>query len=76
MAIHIEISEAQARFLEIIQAAEQGESVIILKNRVPVVQIVAAPIPGQGPTFGSARAQVVIADDFDAPLDEFRQYMP
>jgi antitoxin (DNA-binding transcriptional repressor) of toxin-antitoxin stability system len=28
------------------------------------------------PTFGSARGRVQMAPDFDAPLDDFADYMP
>jgi hypothetical protein len=33
------------------------------------------PIPRAPRVFGSARGLFRIADDFDAPLDEFREYM-
>ena len=76
MTIQIDITEAQKRFLEIIHAAERGESVIITKNTHPVVQIIAATQVKKHPTFGSAQGLMTIADDFDAPLDDFREYQP
>ena len=76
MTIHVDITEAQLRFLEIIQAAEHGEAVIITKNMQPVVQITAAHAMKTQPTFGSARGLITISEDFDAPLDEFNAYMP
>ncbi|MBP1467458.1 type II toxin-antitoxin system prevent-host-death family antitoxin [Candidatus Chloroploca sp. M-50] len=76
MTILVDITEAQKRFLEIIHAAEQGEAVIITKNAHPVVHIVAAPPFKHRPTFGSARGLMTIAEDFDAPLDDFRAYQP
>jgi prevent-host-death family protein len=76
MTIQVDITEAQKRFLEIIHAAERGEAVIITKNDHPVVHIVAATPVKHQPTFGSAQGLMTIADDFDAPLDDFREYQP
>lgn len=75
MTIHIDITEAQKRFLEIIQAAERGEEVYITKDTQPVVHILAAKEPKKRPLFGSAKGQVSMADDFDAPLDDFQEYI-
>jgi prevent-host-death family protein len=75
MTIHVDIFEAQQRFIEIIQAAERGEAVIITKNTLPVAQIIAVVEEIPRPTFGSARGLITISDDFDAPLDDFQEYM-
>lgn len=74
MTIHIDIMEAQQRFLELIQAAERGESVIITKDAHPVVQLLATTREKAKPLFGSAQGLLTIAPDFDAPLDDFREY--
>lgn len=76
MTLQIDISEAQQRFLEIIQAAERGESIIITKDTHPIVQVKPAKEEVHRPTFGSARGLMTISDDFDEPLEEFREYMP
>ncbi len=31
--------------------------------------------PHSGPVFGSAKGKYVLSDDFDAPLDDFKEYM-
>jgi antitoxin (DNA-binding transcriptional repressor) of toxin-antitoxin stability system len=49
------------------QRALAGEEVIIAKANRPLVRLV--PIP-QGRRFGSARGQVQISADFNAPLPE------
>lgn len=76
MTIEIDITEAHHRFLELIQAVERGEAVIITKHHQPVVQIIALQPPIHRPTFGSARGLMTIMPDFDVPLDDFRDYMP
>jgi len=40
-----------------------------------VVRQNGRPEESAGPRFGSARGRVHIRDDFDEPLDDFREYM-
>lgn len=76
MAYQVDITEALHRLLDLIQAAEQGEEVIITRNQRPLVQLVPLHQPDNRPQFGSARGLITMADDFDAPIDDFREYMP
>ena len=76
MTYRVDISDAPQRLLALIQAAEQGEEVIITKNQQPVVQLVPITTEQSRPQFGSARGQIYMSDDFDAPLDDFHEYMP
>ena len=76
MPYHVDITEAPRRLLDLIQAVEHGEEVIITRNQQPLVQLVPFPQPANRPQFGSARGLIMIADDFDAPLDDFHEYMP
>ena len=76
MTYQVDIAEAQHRFLDLIQAAEQGEEVIITRDQQPLIQLVPLHHPLNRPEFGSARGLITIADDFDAPLDDFVEYMP
>jgi prevent-host-death family protein len=76
MTYQVDITEAPRRLLDLIQAAEQGEEVIITRNQRPLVQLVPLRQPADRPRFGSARGLITIAEDFEAPLDDFREYMP
>ena len=76
MTYQVDIAEAQRRLLDLIQAAEQGEEVIIMRGQQPLIQLVPLHHPMSQPEFGSARGLITIADDFDAPLDDFIEYMP
>lgn len=76
MTYQVDIAEAQRRFMDLIQAAEHGEQVIITRNQQPLIQLVPLQNSVNRPEFGSARGLITIADDFDAPLDDFREYMP
>ena len=55
MTHHVDITEAPRRLLDLIQAVEHGEEVIITRNQQPLVQLVPLPQPANRPQFGSAR---------------------
>lgn len=71
----IDLNHAQTRLSELVARAARGEDVILSEGGEPVAKII--PIDrARGPReFGSARGLVHIADDFDAPLEDFGDYM-
>ena len=69
------LEEAQTRLVELFTEAIQGKDVFSLKDQQQVVQLVRVDLPPRHPQFGSARGLVELADDFDAPLDDFDEYM-
>jgi len=71
----IDLSHAQVQLAELVQQAARGEDVILTDAGMPVAKIV--PIAhAQGPReFGSARGLIHMSDDFDAPLEDFGEYM-
>ena len=68
----VSLDEAQSRLGELLDEASRGEEVVILRDDAPAVKLVPMTRPG----FGSYRGRIVMADDFDAPLEEFAEYMP
>lgn len=72
----VKLDEAQTQLSDLIDAAIGGEDVFIVKDDQPMVQLVPVEAPKRQPQFGSAKGLVVIADDFDAPLEDFQEYMP
>jgi antitoxin (DNA-binding transcriptional repressor) of toxin-antitoxin stability system len=71
----INVKEAKEELVELLEAAIQGEKVFILKDDQHAVQLVPVEPPRRRPKFGSARGMVVMAEDFDAPLADFGEYM-
>jgi len=71
----ISLEEAQAQFGRLIQKAIQGQEIIITHNNVPMVRLVSIPRTKPRPQFGSAKGLITMADDFDAPLEDFKEYM-
>ena len=75
----VTLEEAQAKLTELIAAAVQGEEVVVTKDNHPAARIVAiVETPKRPrPVLGSAQGQILyMAPDFDAPLDDFKDYMP
>ncbi|MBA3533929.1 MAG: DUF2281 domain-containing protein [Ardenticatenales bacterium] len=72
----VTLEEAKVHLGELIDAALQGEMVFIRPGEgQPMVQLVPLPIPLRRPQFGGARGLIQMTDDFDAPLDDFQDYM-
>lgn len=70
------IHEAKTHLSKLIQKALAGEEVIIAKAGKPVVRLVPVePVSVPEREFGGWKGEFWMADDFDAPLEDFREYM-
>ncbi len=76
MVYQITMDEAKHHLLDLIEAAIKGDEVCIIKDNQQAVRLVPVEPPVRQPQFGSAAELVTIADDFDAPLEDFKAYMP
>ncbi len=68
----MKLAEAKARFSEVVQTAMLGETIIITKENRPVVRITAIKPAHRMPGTGKG---IRMSADFDAPLDDFSEYM-
>jgi len=64
----IDITKAQQNLAELIEAAAQGNEVIITRADGSAVQLI--PVATGTPKFGSARGKIRLSADFDEPLDD------
>lgn len=71
----IELQQAKERFLELIELAASGEEIIISKGEQPFVKLLPISQRKKQRQFGSAKGLITIAEDFDAPLEDFKEYM-
>ncbi len=71
--LRVTLEEAKPRLSDLINAALEGKTVFIMKDLEETVQLVPASLP-QKRYYGSAKGQIVMADDFDAPLPDFEAY--
>jgi len=68
------IAEAKARFSELVDKAIAGEEVVIARDHKPLLRLVPFQDLSRPLKPGSARGQIWMAEDFDAPLDDFKEY--
>ena len=71
----IAVEEVEPQFLTLIKEAIAGEEVIITQGNKPVVKLVCLKESLPVPKFGSAKGLIVMSDDFDEPLEDFKEYM-
>jgi antitoxin (DNA-binding transcriptional repressor) of toxin-antitoxin stability system len=80
--IQVTVAEAQRRLPELLALVETGESVEIHPESGESFVLVHKPKhdsadaawPGY-PKAGSLKGKIWMSDDFDEPLEEFREYM-
>jgi antitoxin (DNA-binding transcriptional repressor) of toxin-antitoxin stability system len=75
--IAVTLEEAQAQLPRLIERLAPGEEVVIIHDHRPVARLVAAPRPSRQPRrLGTMKGTVLgVASDFDAPLEDFKEYM-
>ncbi len=77
MSTTITVQEAQAKLKELIDNLAPGEEVVITENQQPVAKLIATPTPQRKARQpGTLRGTVLyMAPDFNAPLEDFKEYM-
>lgn len=74
--MQVNIHEAKTQLSQLIQRVLNGEEVIIARNNQPVVRLEPVARAPAKRKLGALRGLVKsIDDDFDAPLDDFKDYM-
>jgi antitoxin (DNA-binding transcriptional repressor) of toxin-antitoxin stability system len=76
MIHQIKQSELPKKIWNLIDAALRGEPVFIERDGEALVQLIPLKQTFHPRKAGSAKGMVKMADDFDAPLDDFAPYMP
>ena len=71
----VSLAEATTNLLALIEEAVNGETIFVVKDEQQAVQLVPVVLPGRRPQFGSAKGLIVMAEDFEAPVEDFREYM-
>jgi antitoxin (DNA-binding transcriptional repressor) of toxin-antitoxin stability system len=71
----VELDEVETQLARLLEDALRGEEVVITQADQPVLKLVRIPRSVPRRKRGSAKGQLQIAPDFDAPLDDFQAYM-
>lgn len=69
------LREAQDHLQKLIDDAQHGKTVLILDENQQAVQLVPVTVTKRPRKAGSARGQIKMSADFDAPLSDFDEYM-
>jgi prevent-host-death family protein len=72
----ITLEEAQSQLPQLIGKLEPGEEVIITSGNQPVARLIGKKKKKQPRQLGTLKGTVLyMAPDFDAPLEDFKEYM-
>ncbi len=75
MSVTITLEEARAHLAELVSQLAPGEEIVITDNQQPVARLLPVKTKALR-KLGTMRGSVkYIAPDFDAPLDDFKEYM-
>ncbi|NOT60453.1 MAG: DUF2281 domain-containing protein [Acidobacteria bacterium] len=72
----VTVIEALQQLPALVSAAARGEEVVITSEQhesVKLVPLASSPLPVR--KAGSGKGTFFMADDFDAPLEDFKEYM-
>ena len=70
MPVEVNIHEAKTQLSRLLDQALAGEEVIIMRSGRPLARLTPLKPAKLVRTFGSARGDFVVPDDFDAPLPD------
>jgi antitoxin (DNA-binding transcriptional repressor) of toxin-antitoxin stability system len=73
----LSVEEAQAQLPKLIEQLQPGEEIVITRDQKPVARLIGEAKPDQPPRrLGTLKGSVLyMAPDFNAPLEDFTEYM-
>lgn len=71
----IELDKAKLQMEALIQTALDGEEVIITRDAEPVLKLVPVSKSNARRKAGTAKGMISMTEDFDEPLEDFREYL-
>ena len=71
----INVEDAKSSLPDLIDAAVNGEEVVITKDDQHTVKLVPVSRTKPRPQFGSAKGLISMSADFDEPLEDFAEYI-
>jgi antitoxin (DNA-binding transcriptional repressor) of toxin-antitoxin stability system len=72
VTITIDVDKEDRPLGELVEQTLGGTEIVLARGNRPVAKLVAIPATPHR-QFGSAKGLIVMADDFDAPLEDFAE---
>lgn len=72
----IELADVPSQLAQLLERALQGEEVVITQSDRPILKLVRIAPGKPRRQRGSAKGLLKLADDFEAPLEDFQAYIP
>ena len=76
---YVTIEDTDSQLALLVDQASKGEEVIVVRDHAVVAKIVPMPVETDKPVrsgYGNAKDLLIyMADDFDAPMEDFKDYM-
>jgi prevent-host-death family protein len=73
--VMIELDQAKAQLAKLIQDVSRGSEVVITRDGQEVARLIPPTKASPDRIPGSAKGLFVVPDDFDAPLEDPRDYV-
>jgi len=71
----INLKEAEKKLSQLFKLVEKGEEVVIITEEGKSYKITSVKKNKPKPRFGSANGLIEIADNFEEPLEDFKEYV-
>jgi antitoxin (DNA-binding transcriptional repressor) of toxin-antitoxin stability system len=72
--LNVDIVQAGSCLPDLIDQSIGGKEIVISKKGQPLVKLVALSGQKRRRRFGSAKGLIKMSDDFDEPLEDFKDY--
>ena len=74
MATVVNMHEAKSSLSQLVKRAAAGEDIVIASRGKPVAKLTRILEQRKKKPWGAYKGKIHMASDFDAPLDEFKDY--
>ena len=75
MATIVNMHDAKSSLSRLVKRAAAGEKILIAKHGNAIAMLTRIPANHNELPWDIFKGKIEMADDFDAPLEEFQQYM-
>jgi len=71
----VELAQAEVQLAQLIAQVKNGIEILITSGGLPVARLLPATEAPSNRVPGSAKGLFTVPDDFDAPIEDFREHM-